>query len=166
MAVVLWWKESVSPIRIPFWTGILATLGVQGPFFSFNWWLYDFYGKLVGKYTLVGGWTNPIRKNMLVKLGSSYPNRCDNKKYLSCHQLGDNWGEITPISILITPGKPIYFRPFIGATQPQLQLSRGPPCMILCKLGQPGPLPNELPPSEKRVSWLVRKMNKPLIRLD
>ena len=39
------------------------------------------------KQHLVGGWTNPIEKKMLVKLGIFSPNRGENKKYLSCHQL-------------------------------------------------------------------------------
>ena len=37
--------------------------------------------------SLVGGWTTHL-KNMLVKMGSSFPNRGENsKKYLSCHHL-------------------------------------------------------------------------------
>ena len=35
---------------------------------------------------LVGGWTNPSEKNMLVKL-DFYPGRGENKEYLSCHQV-------------------------------------------------------------------------------
>ena len=38
---------------------------------------------------------------------------------------GVKWGP--PISRVITPGKPIYSRPFIGALTPFIT-SRGPPC--------------------------------------
>ena len=38
-------------------------------------------------------------------------------------------GVITPISRAITPGTPIYFRPFIEVITPVIT-SRGPPCMM------------------------------------
>ena len=43
--------------------------------------------KIMGFSLLVGGFSPTHLKNMIVKMGSSSPNRGENKTYLSCHHL-------------------------------------------------------------------------------
>ena len=80
--------------------------------------------------TIMTGWWfcfNPSEKYVQVKLGSSSPNRGENKNYLSCHHLDDGWRVILASSSfqVVFPHK--HHSKQQNVLLPLLQLGLNPP---------------------------------------